>query len=108
MRVLNEKIREASWQEGGARSSPLLDRRDALLLLDALLDTLDGVGGFDVDLNLLRVRLVYARLAAIVENSNKVSEQSRTTGTLRHRLLFALRQQSVIYAHVDQSKISQL
>ena len=53
MRVLNEKIREASWQEGGARCSPLLDRRDALLLLDALLDTLDGVGGFDVDLNLL-------------------------------------------------------
>lgn len=53
MRVLNERIREASWQEGGARCSPLLDRRDALLLLDALLDTLDGVGGFDVDLNLL-------------------------------------------------------
>ena len=53
MRVLNEKIREAYWQEGGARGSPLLDRRDALLLLDALLDTLDGVGGFDVDLNLL-------------------------------------------------------
>ena len=53
MRVLNEKIREAYWQEGGARGSPLLDRRDALLLLDALLDALDRVRELDVDLDLL-------------------------------------------------------
>ena len=53
MRVLNEKIREAYWQEGGARGSPLLDRRDALLLLDALLDARDRVVRLDVNLDLL-------------------------------------------------------
>ena len=53
MRVLNEKIREAYWQEGGVRGSPLLDRRDALLLLDALLDARDRVVRLDVNLDLL-------------------------------------------------------
>jgi hypothetical protein len=35
------------------RSAPLLHRRDALLLLHALLDALDRVGRLDVDLDLL-------------------------------------------------------
>jgi hypothetical protein len=34
-------------------SAPLLHWRDAFLLLNALLDPLDGVCGLDIDLNLL-------------------------------------------------------
>ena len=37
----------------GQQTLPLLHRRNALLLLYALLYALDGVGGLDVNLNLL-------------------------------------------------------